>query len=122
MQDLKDTTHDVHYENFRAQCISQISQHALRDRSKLKRESVTSHDSNYNETDRLLIQKDEEVSKSNFENGFFFIVGRVKFIQTNFDLGTLSILSRIDSSNARYALSNAGEIEIQYNNGDESKE
>lgn len=61
MQDLKDTTHDVHYENFRAQCISQISQHALRDRTKLKRESVTSHDSNFNETDRLLIQKDEEV-------------------------------------------------------------
>lgn len=61
MQDLKDTTHDVHYENFRAQCISQISQHALRDRSKLKRESVSSNDTSYNETDRLLIQKDEEV-------------------------------------------------------------
>lgn len=28
MQDLKDVTEDVHYENFRAQCISQISQHA----------------------------------------------------------------------------------------------
>lgn len=26
MQDLKDITEDVHYENFRAQCISQISQ------------------------------------------------------------------------------------------------
>ncbi|XP_037026693.1 septin-2 isoform X2 [Bradysia coprophila] len=33
MQDLKDTTQDVHYENFRAQCISQISQHALRERA-----------------------------------------------------------------------------------------
>lgn len=32
MQDLKDVTEDVHYENFRAQCISQISQHALRER------------------------------------------------------------------------------------------
>uniref|UniRef100_A0A182N0G9 Septin-type G domain-containing protein n=1 Tax=Anopheles dirus TaxID=7168 RepID=A0A182N0G9_9DIPT len=37
MQDLKDTTRDVHYENYRAQCISQISQHALRERNKLKR-------------------------------------------------------------------------------------
>lgn len=62
MQDLKDTTQDVHYENFRAQCISQISQQALRDRGKLKRESVSSNnDSSVSETDRLLIQKDEEV-------------------------------------------------------------
>lgn len=62
MQDLKDTTQDVHYENFRAQCISQISQHALRDRTKLKRESVSSNDtSSITETDRLLLQKDEEV-------------------------------------------------------------
>lgn len=60
MQDLKDTTHDVHYENFRAQCISQISQHALRDRNKMQRESFSSNDT-ISETDRLLIQKDEEV-------------------------------------------------------------
>lgn len=60
MQDLKDTTHDVHYENFRAQCISQISQHALRDRNKMQRESFSSNDT-VCETDRLLIQKDEEV-------------------------------------------------------------
>lgn len=62
MQDLKDTTQDVHYENFRAQCISQISQHALRERGKLKRESVSSNDTSITETDRLLLQKDEEVS------------------------------------------------------------
>lgn len=62
MQDLKDTTQDVHYENFRAQCISQISQHALRDRGKLKRESVSSqNDGSIADTDRLLLQKDEEV-------------------------------------------------------------
>lgn len=60
MQDLKDTTQDVHYENFRAQCISHISQHALRDRSRSKRESVSSNDT-ISETDRLLLQKDEEV-------------------------------------------------------------
>lgn len=66
MQDLKDTTHDVHYENFRAQCISQISQHALRDRTKLKRESISSNDASVAETDRLLLQKDEEVCINSF--------------------------------------------------------
>lgn len=60
MQDLKDVTQDVHYENFRAQCISQISQHALRERGKLKRDSGPGI--NDNETDRLLLQKDEEVT------------------------------------------------------------
>lgn len=62
MQDMKDTTNDVHYENFRAQCISQISQHAMRERTKLKRDSVSStNGSTISETDRLLLQKDEEV-------------------------------------------------------------
>uniref|UniRef100_A0A2M4AG18 Septin n=1 Tax=Anopheles triannulatus TaxID=58253 RepID=A0A2M4AG18_9DIPT len=62
MQDLKDTTRDVHYENYRAQCISQISQHALRERNKLKRESTTSNPE-ITETDRLLLQKDEEIRR-----------------------------------------------------------
>lgn len=63
MQDLKDTTQDVHYENFRAQCIHSISQNALRERGKLKRESISSHnDTSITETDRLLLQKDEEVN------------------------------------------------------------
>lgn len=57
MQDLKDTTQDVHYENFRAHCISQISHQALRSK---KRESISSNDT-ISETDRLLLQKDEEV-------------------------------------------------------------
>lgn len=88
MQDLKDTTQvsqsisyensnrqfippslpsqDVHYENFRAQCISQISQHALRERGKLKRDSISStngFDAAISETDRLLLQKDEEIRR-----------------------------------------------------------
>ncbi|XP_026467208.1 septin-4 isoform X2 [Ctenocephalides felis] len=67
MQDLKDVTQDVHYENFRAQCISQISQHALRERGKLKRDSVgtgaNGQDINYSDTDRLLLQKDEEIRR-----------------------------------------------------------
>lgn len=61
MQDLKDVTEDVHYENFRAQCISQISQHA-RERGKLKRDSVP-YESDISETDRLLLQKDEEIRR-----------------------------------------------------------
>lgn len=64
MQDLKDVTEDVHYENFRAQCISQISQQAIRERGpgKLKRDSVI-NDGVITETDRLLIQKDEEIRR-----------------------------------------------------------
>lgn len=73
MQDLKDTTQDVHYENYRAQCISQISQHAMRDRSKSKRESVSSNDT-ISETDRLLLQKDEEVCYD-----FSFPIHRTRF-------------------------------------------
>lgn len=62
MQDLKDVTEDVHYENFRAQCISQISQHALRERGKLKRDSVP-YDADISETDRLLLEKDQEIKR-----------------------------------------------------------
>ncbi|XP_045773003.1 septin-2 isoform X2 [Maniola jurtina] len=61
MQDLKDVTQDVHYENFRAQCISQISQHAMRERGKLKRDSMGNNtEVVFTDTDRLLLQKDEE--------------------------------------------------------------
>ncbi|XP_075219952.1 septin-4-like isoform X2 [Lycorma delicatula] len=62
MQDLKDVTEDVHYENFRAQCISQISQ-ANRERGKLKRDSTSQLDGTITETDRLLLQKDEEIRR-----------------------------------------------------------
>lgn len=64
MQDLKDTTQDVHYENFRAQCISQIAQQGLKERGKLKRDSISSqNEANITETDRLLLQKDEEIRR-----------------------------------------------------------
>ncbi|KAL1140226.1 hypothetical protein AAG570_000158 [Ranatra chinensis] len=64
MQDLKDVTEDVHYENFRAQCISQISQQqALRERGKLKRDSAPQIEGTFSETDRLLLQKDEEIRR-----------------------------------------------------------
>nr|XP_032517664.1 septin-2 isoform X2 [Danaus plexippus plexippus] len=64
MQDLKDVTQDVHYENFRAQCISQISQHAMRERGKLKRDSMGNNtEVVFTDTDRLLLQKDEESNR-----------------------------------------------------------
>lgn len=63
MQDLKDVTEDVFYENFRVQCISQLSQQAVRERGKLKRESVLQMDGIITETDKLLLQKDEEIRR-----------------------------------------------------------
>ncbi|KAB7504493.1 Septin-4, partial [Armadillidium nasatum] len=43
MQDLKEVTQDVHYETFRARCISQMHV-ALKERNKLKRDSMTNLD------------------------------------------------------------------------------
>ncbi|CAL4088476.1 unnamed protein product, partial [Meganyctiphanes norvegica] len=62
MQDLKDVTQDIHYENFRAQCISQMQQVALKERGKLKRDSAVNIDQ-IGGTDTLLQQKDEEIRK-----------------------------------------------------------
>lgn len=62
MHDLKDITQDVHYENFRAQCISQISKDAIRERGKLKRDSNAAIEG-LSETDRLLLEKDEEIRR-----------------------------------------------------------
>ncbi|KAI5719656.1 hypothetical protein M8J76_013022 [Diaphorina citri] len=66
MQDLKDVTEDVHYENFRAQCLSQISQRGDRGLlsspyRKLKKDSAP--DGLITETDRLLLEKDEEIRR-----------------------------------------------------------
>uniref|UniRef100_A0A8D8XT98 Septin n=1 Tax=Cacopsylla melanoneura TaxID=428564 RepID=A0A8D8XT98_9HEMI len=66
MQDLKDVTEDVHYENFRAQCLSQMSQRGDRGINyspyrKLKKDSAP--DGLISETDRLLLEKDEEIRR-----------------------------------------------------------
>lgn len=64
MQDLKDVTEDVHYENFRAQCISQISAHRgilSSPYRKLKKDSAP--EGLITETDRLLLEKDEEIRR-----------------------------------------------------------
>ncbi|XP_065343934.1 septin-2 isoform X2 [Cloeon dipterum] len=62
MQDLKDVTHDLHYEAFRAHCIAQISQQAIKER-KGKRDSSGPVLDIGTETDRLLLQKDEEIRR-----------------------------------------------------------
>ncbi|XP_023290793.1 septin-2 [Orussus abietinus] len=99
MQDLKDVTQDVHYENFRAQCISQISQQAIRERSKLKRDSGPHFDNSISDTDRLLLQKDEEVKRyvHKMNHG-----SSVTFSEYN----TLFT----DKKDARYPRTDAGEV------------
>lgn len=110
MQDLKDTTRDVHYENFRAQCISQISQHALRERNKLKRESIaSSHDpqaqtpnNSINETDRLLQQKEEEVSAMTPVLHYSLQVFQpINLIQSRLDYSKVYIQVRIIKSHTK---------------------
>ncbi|ODN06186.1 Septin-5 [Orchesella cincta] len=56
MHDLKETTQDLHYENFRAKTIS-MSQSASRERSKLKR------DSSSDSPQDLLQQKEAEIKR-----------------------------------------------------------
>ncbi|XP_002730958.2 septin-5-like [Saccoglossus kowalevskii] len=64
MHDLKEVTCDIHYENYRLQRIKTTG-HPFnpvnaRDRNKLKRDSAASYDG---ETDRLLLEKDEEIKR-----------------------------------------------------------
>jgi septin family protein len=87
MQDLKDVTHDVHYENYRVQCLSdltQLQQHggsgrlaqiaaakstevldSPSGRSKLKRDSFVGGkiDDRNRSTEQLLQEKDDEIRK-----------------------------------------------------------
>ncbi|KAG0418209.1 hypothetical protein HPB47_005047 [Ixodes persulcatus] len=64
MQDLKEVTRDVHYENYRAQYIHKISQQAARERGKQGRDPVTATTyDGISEADRLLQMKDEEIRR-----------------------------------------------------------
>lgn len=69
MQDLNETTQDVHYENFRAQCISQMSQQ-MKGNGKIRGEIIKTPTGEIypainqdRETDRLLLQKEEEIRR-----------------------------------------------------------
>jgi len=59
MHDLKETTQDLHYENFRAKAIAQISQGgSARERSKLKRDASTPES-----PQDILQQKEAEIKR-----------------------------------------------------------
>ncbi|XP_076345670.1 septin-2-like isoform X1 [Tachypleus tridentatus] len=62
MQDLKDVTRDVHYENYRAQYLTKISRQASLERGKLRRNCKPCEKSVV-ETDILLQQKEEEIRR-----------------------------------------------------------
>jgi len=57
MHDLKETTQDLHYENFRAKAIARIAQNP-KERSKLKRDSSSELPQD------ILLQKEAEVSET----------------------------------------------------------
>ncbi|ETE71833.1 Septin-1, partial [Ophiophagus hannah] len=67
MQDLKDVTHEVHYENYRAQYIQSLTRSGARDRSsraKLSRQSATDLPVlPMFETEKLIREKDEELRR-----------------------------------------------------------
>lgn len=64
MQDLKDVTRDVHYENFRARYITEKLRRDQRERNKLKRDSVNIANFDLaSSTDQLLQQKDDEIRR-----------------------------------------------------------
>ncbi|XP_075052735.1 septin-4 isoform X2 [Mixophyes fleayi] len=71
MQDLKDVTRETHYENYRAQCIQNLTQRVVRERNrnKLTRESGTDFPipsvppSPDHDTLRLIQEKDEELRR-----------------------------------------------------------
>ncbi|XP_069507744.1 septin-1-like isoform X1 [Ambystoma mexicanum] len=69
MQDLKDVTQEVHYENYRAQCIQSMTRIGTKDRtsrSKLSRQSVTELPLPLlplAETEKLIREKDEELRR-----------------------------------------------------------
>ncbi|VDQ16086.1 unnamed protein product [Trichobilharzia regenti] len=63
MQDLKDMTLDVHYENYRAKYITERMSKRHNDRPRLEKEGGASFEAIVDQ-DSLLKQKEEEVSTS----------------------------------------------------------
>ncbi|KAK3084955.1 hypothetical protein FSP39_022047 [Pinctada imbricata] len=60
MQDLKDLTSDIHYENYRAEHIAKESEKVNRSRTKLKRDSMINTDES---TEDLLAKKEAEIQR-----------------------------------------------------------
>ncbi|XP_030403669.1 septin-1 isoform X1 [Gopherus evgoodei] len=66
MHDLKEVTQEIHYENYRAQCIQSLSRVGARDRAsrmKLSRQSATELPLLPLETEKLIREKDEELRR-----------------------------------------------------------
>ncbi|XP_028670788.1 septin-4-like [Erpetoichthys calabaricus] len=67
MQDLKDVTQEVHYENYRAQCIQSLTRIGAKDRSnrnKISRQSITELSLlPLAATEKLIQEKDEELRR-----------------------------------------------------------
>ncbi|MBN3309583.1 SEPT4 protein, partial [Amia calva] len=67
MQDLKDVTQEVHYENYRAQCIQSLTRIGAKERSsrnKISRQSITELSLlPLAETEKLIREKDEELRR-----------------------------------------------------------
>jgi septin 4 len=65
--DLYDTTQEVHYENFRAQCIAQMTENVKS--GKVRSDSIKTPTGDIpivpmvTETDKLLLQKEEEIRR-----------------------------------------------------------
>ncbi|XP_052801183.1 septin-2-like isoform X2 [Mya arenaria] len=62
MQDLKDVTCDIHYENYRAEQILELMSLSQRERAKLKRDSVANMEVSM-DTDKLLLEKEAEIQR-----------------------------------------------------------
>lgn len=66
LADLREQTHEIHYEAFRSACITRLTsaaaaqQQPQRERSKLKRDSILVQN-DLSESDLLLQQKEEEI-------------------------------------------------------------
>ncbi|XP_072340115.1 septin-4-like [Scyliorhinus torazame] len=68
MQDLKDVTQEVHYENYRAECIQSMTRIGAKDRSrtKISRQSMSELSISMlplAETEKLIREKDEELRR-----------------------------------------------------------
>lgn len=63
--DLSETTQEVHYENFRAQCIAQMTENVKS--GKIRSDSIKTPTGDIwpmvTETDKLLLQKEEEIRR-----------------------------------------------------------
>ncbi|KAM6986116.1 septin-5-like [Aplochiton taeniatus] len=85
MQDLKEVTRETHYENYRAQCIQNMTHMVIQERKRSLRERIWSESGVdfalpltpvHSETERLILEKDDELRK--MQEVFEKIQGRLQ--------------------------------------------